>query len=103
MLGIGGKPINAENALAELTGKDAVRYADSMSPELFTSTRDLLGTMKDLQKKTTLDRVITYRQGRLVWGAGGGIVGSIFGHPTGGALAGLASHEGSCGSKFHAG
>jgi len=80
MVGTGGKSIDAAKTLDELTGLNAARYADSMSPELYSSTRDLLGTMKELQKKNTTDSIINYAKGRLVWTMGGAATGALFGH-----------------------
>ncbi len=84
--------VNVDKALEEFTGKNASRYAEIMSPETYSSVRDMLGTMQEMQKKTTLDRIITYRQGRLVWGAGMGALAAL-GHP-GTALLGEGLREG---------
>ncbi len=80
MVGVGGKPVNAANAYAELTGENASRYADSMSPEGYSTAKDMLGTMKDLQKKNMLDRIITIRSGKLLFHSGAGAL-AAFGHP----------------------
>jgi hypothetical protein len=89
---ISGSKIDAEKTLDELTGPNASRYADAMPPETYATVKDLLGTMQGMQKKTTLDRIINYRQGRLVWGAGMGALAAL-GHP-GTALLGEGLREG---------
>ncbi len=77
--------LDAEKTLAELTGENASRYADAMPPETYSAVKDMLGSMKEMQKKTVLDRIITYKQGRLVWGAGMGTL-AAFGHPLAAAV-----------------